>query len=96
MRAETGSIPVPEVAVNPTSFRDRLRSIFDPIRPLLHFLTTGERYDEAAVLFAKSEREAREVIDSALQGKPSARRRLLGEAHTIIMAAHPITSSSGA
>ena len=95
VRAETGSTPVPEVAVNPTSFRDRLRNIFDPIRPILHFITTGERYDEGAVVFAKSEREAREVIESALQGKPIARRRVLSAEQTIIMAAHPITSSNG-
>lgn len=95
VRAETGATPVPEVVVNPTSFRDRLRRLFDPIRPVLHFITTGERYDEDAAIFAKSEREAQEVIASALQGKPIARRRVLSEQQSIIMAAHPITSSGG-
>lgn len=95
VRAETGSTPVPDVVINPTSFRDRLRSLFDPIRPILHFITTGDRYDAGAALYSKSEREAREVIESTLQGKPIARRRVLSEQQATIMAAHPITSSSG-
>ncbi|MCP5179568.1 MAG: ATP-binding protein [Pseudomonadales bacterium] len=92
VRAETGAIPDAGNTTTHQGVMDRARDLFETIRPLLHRITTGERYDPEAISVAESQETASEVIAAALRGEPIARRRKLGNNQIVIMAAHPIYS----
>ncbi len=92
VRAETGARleeSVPKVA---DGWFGSVRRWFETVRPLLHRITLGERYEPIQSSVVESEAVAQAVIEASLDGAPIARQRRLTEAQEIIMAAHPIYS----
>ena len=95
VRAETGTIPEPTSTPEADGMFGWARSMFERVRPLLHRITTGERYDPDAMSISESRKTSNEVIAATLRGEPIARRRKVGSDQMVIMAAHPISSAEG-
>ena len=69
-----------------------LLDVFGLVRPYLHFLTMGERWLE--ISFEESTQRTRAAVEDALQGNPTAVRRITETGMPVVMAAYPIFSQN--
>ncbi len=94
VRAETGTYAVSDTETDERHWYSRFGEWFQALRPILHYLTTGEE-----LAGRMSERASQRVVDrsieEALEGQPIALRRMVGKDQEVIIAAHPIVSSGG-
>ena len=92
VRAETGSYQTMETErAPPNPALALLRQAFDELRPLLHWVTTGETYQPLQSRPEDSDGTADAAISESLSGEPISLRRSVGDSE-IIIAAHPIVS----
>ncbi|MEM1435719.1 MAG: ATP-binding protein [Pseudomonadota bacterium] len=89
VRAETGNYARTAPPPKPTSWRE---SLLARIRPFLHYVVTGEQWQEAEADQLSSEQIASNAIRRSLAGEPLTLRRTVGDQQELIVAAHPIVT----
>ena len=93
VRAETGTYQTVEPMQRSTNPAFALlREAFDGLRPFLHWMTTGQRYEPVQARPEDSDGTADAAIAESLAGEPISLRRSVGNDSEIIIAAHPIVS----
>jgi len=93
VRAEAGAIQRDDSARTEVTWLQKISSMFSDIRPYIHAVVTGERYDEQNPTQPEEDVVADRAIFSSLSGEPIALRSQADNNTEIILAAHPIVSA---
>ncbi|MEM6708133.1 MAG: ATP-binding protein [Pseudomonadota bacterium] len=91
VRAETGNFDRTQTSLPSDSWRE---SLLAEVRPFLHYVVTGERWDELPPEDQRSAEIASAAIQRSLAGEPLTLRRTLEERIELIIAAHPIIAKN--
>ncbi|MEM1412996.1 MAG: hypothetical protein AAGH19_11630, partial [Pseudomonadota bacterium] len=92
VRAETGTV---QPSTDPDGGNNWLEAALGRIRPLLHYLTTGEDW-QPPIDEQQAQEDASRAIRYALNGEPHATTRPLTEDQELIIATHPIVTEDKA